>query len=142
MTTEMKFGLWALKPEGATVCWGARAIVEESYKYGRWIDHGGRGKRPPRYNISLVWDRQSWEGDSPAERTVLSKALNAVLPAALAEAAACLDNGAWESPMGEGVRVLYSDDKIEIIGDPRASGGYVYMLGYWKAQPEAACAGT
>lgn len=125
----MEFGLFNHLPEGYTgVSWGARAIVEKSHAHKRWCETM-RGREPKMYNVSLLHDRQSWRGDSRQE---LSQALNkGPLKDALRVAEGFFAT-AWHGLMGEGVRVLYRDEKVEILGDPCGSGGYLYIVAYWR----------
>ena len=59
--SELTFGL-KLDDEAA-LWWGARAIFE----------------RRSKYQLQLLWDRQSWAGGSQAQRDALSAAINTAL---------------------------------------------------------------
>ena len=103
--------MWGIKaPEGVRVSWGARAIF----------------KAPQ--GIDLLWDRQEIAGTKKA-RAALSNWINTVglagLKAELAKE--------YVSPRDH-KDVIYRQGGYIIIGNPRASGGYLY-LGAW---PEGA----
>jgi hypothetical protein len=128
----MEFGLFNQLPEGYTgVAWGARAIVEKNHAHRKWCETM-RGREPRMYNVSLLHDRQSWKPEGTASRQELSQALNKGPIKKALEVAASLFANTWNGLMDEGTHVLYSDDKVEILGDPRASGGYLYIVAYWK----------
>ena len=67
----------------AALWWGARAIFE----------------RRSKYQLQLLWDRQSWTGGSQAQRDALSAAINTALPglrAFCAEEGPDLYDASWE----------------------------------------------
>jgi len=128
----MQFGLFNQMPEGYTgVAWGARAIVEKSYAHRKWCETM-RGREPRMFNVSLLHDRQSWKNDDADKCAEMSRVLNKGPIKEALKVAESLFANTWNGLMDEGTHVLYSDDKIEILGDPRASGGYLYIVAYWR----------
>ena len=133
------WGLASLAPPGARAAWGARAIQVAGVARvpavrSRTVDgRVGRVIRPARAAVSptfdLVWDRQSATGEE-SERTRLGKALDAWgLKAARKAYAVAVKNGAVVRDEG-GLVYLVNTRGLVIVGDTRASYGYVY-LGAW-----------
>jgi hypothetical protein len=155
LAKQITFGLKNMIPEDATVAWGARWIIQENWQYKRWIEaeYYGRkrkGRRPKQFVVDFVFDRQGFAG-SDEEIEAFKKELNkggktrSAVVKAHKEAERLFNNFEWEfrcsSPRSAGPKVLFRDDRLEIVGDPRSSGGYIYVIAYRRAQPAAEATG-
>lgn len=108
------FGLWRECPEDVEVAWGARAIVEKN-----------RG----HYNVSLLWDRQSWKG-SGGEREKFGSKLNAgILQSSLKKAKKLLRSCEMDTAVA-GLHVLHDKNGVKILGDTSGSCGYLYLIAF------------
>lgn len=138
-THEMAFGLKEQVPEDAKVAWGARLIIEESYAYKSYINNGCKGRRPKQFVIDFVWNRQSFMGEDE-DIQVFKKALNkggkrkSAIVLAVKEIERLFNNYEWErrcgSPRAAGPKVVFKDERLMIVADPKASGGYVYVCAF------------
>ena len=111
---ELTFGL-KLKRD-APLWWGARALFE----------------RQSRYQLELLWDRQSWAGGSQAQREALSAEINASLPglrAFCAEEGSELYDAPWEH-----VQFLCIGG-VAFHVSCRRSFGYLYIAATWTNPP-------
>lgn len=167
------YGLFML-PRNATVGWGARLIIQKNWEHERWERererrlmlshdyHSGFGYRkkkrkvklprmkrePKRYVIDFVWDRQAAYGYQE-DKDKLLKRLNKggkkrnAMAKAIREIERLFNDYTWKM-MSSSPRFVYRDDEIEIVADPRGSGGYVYVCAYYvkdanlPPQPEQA----
>lgn len=97
------------------------------------------GREPKRYVVDFVWDRQDMYG-LPEEREAFKKVLNKggktrnAVAKAIKEVERLFDKPEWNM-MSSSPRTLFRDERLVIVGDPRGSGGYVYVVAY-PAQPE------
>lgn len=147
LAEQMTFGLKSMIPKDATVAWGARWIIQESWKYKDYIRKGSKGRRPKRFLVDAVWDRQSFAG-SDEEIQAFKKELNkggktrSAVVLAHRKAERLFNDYQWEfccaSSRSAGPKVLFRDKRLEIVGDPRSSGGYIYVIAYPRSQPEQA----
>jgi len=108
---ELTWGLANSVPEGVAAAWGARTIL-----------HNG--------TVDIVFDRTSFEGTKEGKKK---------LSMALGDADARMRDKvrelceSWDmSSSKQGEHILYEDDDIKIVGDTRASCGYLYMAAWLK----------
>lgn len=109
---NLHFGLNGYAPADATIVWGARAILE------------GR-------SYSLLPDRQDCVSVEGADRQAFKVVLDRGLAAAREKVAELKDAFELRADMHEDF-ILYEDDEVCIMANPRASYGYLYMVGWLK----------
>lgn len=160
LAEQITFGLKHMIPEDANVAWGARWIVQRNWQHEEWkrkteykyrLKQAGRrhqhikpGREPRRYAVDFVFDRQGFAG-SDAEIEAFKKELNkggktrSAVVKAHKEAERLFNNFEWEfccgDPRSAGPKVLFRDECLEIVGNPRSSGGYIYVIAYQQSQP-------
>jgi hypothetical protein len=111
---DLTFGL-KLDRE-APLWWGARAIFE----------------RRSKYQLQLLWERQSWAGGSQTQRDALSATINAALPG-LRTYCAKEGHELYEAPW-EHVQAL-SIGGVAFHISCRRSFGYLYIAATWANPP-------
>lgn len=117
-------------PDGITgAAWGARAIYklgsERVYRNGRPTKNDARRTVA---EIELLWDRQSWQGGTNAERDKLKGWINRRGLAALRRA--CIK----QYLTGDSAdTITIEQDGYIMTASPRESYGYLY-IGAWKVQ--------
>lgn len=120
-----KWGLWSECPKNAKVAWGARTIIEEPNTYRK------------EYNIDLVWDRQSTQGEDSTELQAFCDLLNTdVLAVARKRACELLRDGEME--MHEAKLFTLHDGDVVVLGNTNASCGYLYLIAFRKEDADAA----
>lgn len=115
MTTDndmrLRFGYRV--PDGVTAAWGARLIVTQDG------------------DVDLVYDRQDAVGPD-AERRALVDYLNGTVNGEWKGAlSALLSHGVVNTRRAKEV-IVYDDDRMRIEGNSNASGGYFYVVAYFK----------
>ena len=114
----------AIPPE-APASWGARAILG------------------PNGSVDLLHDRQDLWAKNPAEKKRLVSALNggAISETRKASVRAFESHGLGPVGVpryqhsGSCEVVLYDDEVVTVVGNPRASYGYVYLAAWLKFAP-------
>lgn len=115
--SRLQFGLNGAAPETAKAVWGARAIFNDGrYPY-----------------MDILWDRQGWIGDGPA-RFALQQALNNGAIEAAQRRFKDLTRAGELKPSINELFELYNDGRCVIVGNPRASYGYLYLAAWLEPQ--------
>lgn len=104
MTAQIDFGYTRGLPDTAHTAWGARAIVYPD-------------------SIDIVPDRQN--ADGPRKERLLT-ALNDHVPRSV------LNKFAPQVRNTDGEMIVFEDDEIIVKGNAQRSGGYLYMIAYFK----------
>ena len=112
MTDQLRFGL--APPAGVETAWGARWI----------IDQDGR--------VDEVWDRTDAIGPDDRRHELLDYLNDHVGRAAQETAAELLRSGRlrWSD---EAAVMLYDDEVVTVVANPRRSFGYLYVGAWFKA---------
>ena len=99
------------------------------------MGHRAIFERRSKYQLQLLWDRQSWAGGSQAQRDALSAAINAALPGLRAY---CAEEGPelYEAPW-EHVKALCIGG-VAFHVSCRRSFGYLYIAATWPNPPGSA----
>jgi len=108
----LTYGLSEAIPEGAKAAWGARFIVTQD----------GHVDLPP--------DRQGLSGDAD-ERIALLEAMQAASPLTdlMGRIRGMLTTGILNTRVAGRV-LIYTDENIRIVGDTKASAGYLYVAAF------------
>lgn len=121
---------WGLAAPAGTQgpIWDARGIMDKTYNWSTvaFTKAGQlRKKRPPQYNLSLVWDRMAMTGGTETERKALSKWIDKVGLPGLTKEVDRLNIYPRDNETAE-----FRKDGYVIRGNPRASYGYIYIVAY------------
>ena len=111
----MIFGIQPPSPKN--IWWGARAIFERNLAKRRRTD--------PTFVFSVLGDRQQMEGGTEKERKAFAAWINKKARPLLTK---CLAEEGIEPR--EHRRISITLDGFEIVADPKASYGYLY-IGIW-----------
>jgi hypothetical protein len=112
MPHRLRFSL--IPPSGVETAWGARWIID------------------PEGRVDEVWDRTDAIGPDDRRRELLAYLNDHVGRAAQETAAELLRSGRlrWSD---EAAVMLYEDEVVTVVGNPRRSFGYVYVGAWFKA---------
>jgi hypothetical protein len=110
LDSTLRFGLRGAAPENARALWGAR-----------WI-----------YPDDQVWDRQDCVGEQHAREQLLAWLESHAQDRPAKRAAALHASGELRSTAANQV-TLHEDEHGVVVGNPRGSGGYLYLAAWLKA---------
>lgn len=145
--------MFGLKPnQNVLLWWGARAILQRNQEFDTYVS-SRRGasrfgrmskKKPNRYHLDLLWDRQGWycrpwedgaveectSEDQAADRKKISEWVNKVGLQKIMEE---FDKAGGDQ--ASDVLVTYQDEKdgYFIMANPNRSHGYMYLCAGKKA---------
>lgn len=135
----LTFGLNEAVPPEAKVAWGARLIIRENHGYKQYIRGGCRGRRPKQFSVEFVRNRQSFVGEH-VTAAGFERALNkggmrkSAIILAIKEIERMFNSFEWNlqcgGPQSAGPKVVFEDERLRVIADPRDSGGYVYVCAF------------
>jgi hypothetical protein len=111
MSSELHFGYRGGLPVGATVAWGARAIVTQDGA------------------VDLVHDRQSHFGPEEGVDWLLGRLNGGVADRWTSEAARLLRQGEMDTRVAQEF-VLFEDGEVRVLGNTHGSCGYLYVVAF------------
>lgn len=110
---NLRYGYNAGIPDGVDAAWGARLIIDQSGQ------------------VDMVWDRTDCAGPDDRRRLLLDR-LNGGAGRAATDRLADLLRADELSTREDREVVLYEDDHLVYLANPRASAGYAYVCAYLK----------
>lgn len=117
-TQILRFGLRDAVPPDAPAAWGARLI----------------------YPDDLVWDRTDAVGHEDVRRALLDYLRKEVRDLPFKKARERHNRGELHQSGVENV-ILYEDERVKMVGNPRGGSGYLYVAAWFKFEPSKGYSG-